>query len=104
MVMADALLNDAVPETDELTVNINVTLVLFTPSLTVTAMLAVPVSLGAGLTVTVRLAPEPPNPMLPSGTNAGLDELPLKVKLPAAVSPSPTVKLSAPVEVSSSIV
>src|SRR6266516_4115978 len=91
MVMADALLNDAVPETDELTVNINVTLVLFTPSLTVTAMLAVPVSLGAGVTVTVRLLPLPPKTMFPSGTSVGLDEIPLNIKLPAAVSASPTV-------------
>src|SRR5437016_3686212 len=103
MVIADALVNDPVPETDELTVNTNVSLAVNAPSLTVTVIVAVPFWLSAGFTVTVRLAPEPPNPMFPFGTSAGLDELPLNVKLPAAVSPSPTVKLNAPLDVSSSI-
>src|SRR5947199_132611 len=120
MLIADELVNDAVPETDEVTVNTNVSLVVNAPSLTVTPIVAVPARfaagvtvavrvavafwLSAGLTVTVRFAPEPPKTMFPFGTRAGLDELPLNVKLPAAVSPSPTVKLRAPVDVSSAIV
>src|SRR5438128_5731226 len=72
------------------TVNTKVSLALNCPSLTVTVIVAVPFWLSAGLTVTVRFAPEPPNPMFPFGTSAGLDELPLKGKLPAAVSPTPT--------------
>ena len=87
-----------------LTVNTKLALALNCPSLTVTVIVAVAFWLGAGLTVTVRFAPEPPKTMFPFGTRAGLDELPLNVKLPAAVSPSPTVKLSAPVDVSSAIV
>src|SRR5438477_310692 len=101
MLIADEFVNDAVPETDEVTVNTNVSLAVNVPSRTVTPIVGGPVWLAAGLTVTVRLPPEPPKTMFPFGTRAGLDELPLNVKLPAAVSPSPTVKLSAPVDVSS---
>jgi len=64
--------------------------------LTVTVMVAVPVCPAAGVTVTVRLAPLPPNAMLAFGTRVGLEELPLTVKLAAAVSASPTVKASGP--------
>src|SRR5438093_1425980 len=62
------------------------------PSLTVTVMLAVPVWLRAGVTVTVRLAPEPPKTMLATGTRVGLEEGPETIRLPAAVCASPTVK------------
>ena len=48
--------------------------VLNDPSLTVTVMLAVPFWLAAGVTVTVRLAPLPPNTMFPLGTSVGLFE------------------------------
>jgi len=47
------------------------------------------------------LAPVPPNAIFAFGIRAGLDELPITAKLPAAVSASPTVKLRAPVELSS---
>src|ERR1051325_1434915 len=76
--------------------NTNVSAAVLTPSLTVTLIVAVPVWLAAGVTVTVRLPPLPPKTMFASGTNVGLDELPLRVKLPAAVSTSPTVKLIGP--------
>lgn len=55
----------------------------------------------AGVTVTVRLVPVPPNTILPFGTSAVLLELPLTVKAAAEVSRSPTVKGSALVAVSS---
>jgi hypothetical protein len=51
----------------------------------------------AGVTVTVRFAPLPPNTIFPFGTSVVLFELPLTVRLPAAVSTSPTVKLRGPV-------
>ena len=51
----------------------------------------------AGVTVTVRLAPVPPNTMFAFGTRAVFDELPVTIRLAAAVSTSPTVKASAPV-------
>src|SRR6266511_3277723 len=87
-----------------LTISTKVSLAVSAPSLTVTVIVAVPVCPAAGVTVTVRLAPLPPKTMLPLCTNVGLDELPLTVRLPAAVSTSPTVKLIAPVWVSSLIV
>src|SRR5262245_33805118 len=55
-------------------------------------MAAEPLSLVTGVTVTVRLAPEPPKTMLALGTRVGLDELPARVRLAAAVSVSPMVK------------
>jgi hypothetical protein len=86
------------------TVTTKVSLALNCPSLTVTVIVAVPLWLRAGLTVTDRFAPEPPKPIFPFGTSVGFDELPLAVKLPAAVSPSPIVKPMAPVPLSSLIV
>jgi hypothetical protein len=44
--------------------------VLATPSVTVTVMVAPPTSPGAGVRVTVRFAPLPPNVMLPFGTSS----------------------------------
>src|SRR6266545_4749724 len=80
-----------------LTVSTKVSFALNCPSLTLTVIVAVPDWLAAGVTVTVRLAPLPPKTMLPLGTNKVLPELPLTVRLPAAVSTSPTVKLNGPV-------
>src|ERR1043166_3488386 len=79
-------------------------LALNCPSLTPTVIVATPLWLAAGITVTVRLAPLPPNTMLLVGTSAGLEEPLLKVRPPALLSPSPSVKFSASVAVSSSIV
>src|SRR5438876_8844851 len=54
------------------TVSTKLSLALRLPSLTVTVMVAVPVWLRAGVTVTVRWAPEPPKTMLATGTRDGL--------------------------------
>ena len=78
--------------------------VVAVPSLTLRVMTAVPFCWAAGVTVTVRLAPLPPNAILAAGTSAGLEELPVTVRLPAAVSASPTVKAKVPVDVFSLIV
>jgi hypothetical protein len=83
------------------TVSTNVSVAVNVPSLTVTVIVAVPLKFVAGVTVTVRLAPEPPNTMLAFGTNVvSLDE-PLTVSDATAVSASPTVNESALVAVSS---
>ena len=74
------------------------------PSLTVTRMVEAPDWLAAGVTVTVRLAPEPPKTTLATGTRAVSDEVAGSVRLPAGVSASPTVKATAPVGVSSLMV
>src|SRR5262245_29361744 len=71
------------------------------PSLTVTVMVAVPNGLSAGVTVTVRFGPLPPNTTLAVGTNVVLDGVPVTVRLLAAVSASPIVNANAPVAVSS---
>ncbi len=57
--------------------------------------------LAAGVTVTVRFAPLPPSTMFALGTSDVLLEVAVTVKLPAAVSTSPTVKARAEVAVSS---
>ena len=62
-------------------------------------IVAVPVWLLAGVTVTVRFAPLPPNVMFAFGTSVVLLELPLSVRLLAAVSASPIVKAIAGVAV-----
>ena len=45
-----------------------------------------------GVTVTVRLAPEPPKTMLALGTKAPLEDAPVTIRLPGVVCASPTVK------------
>ncbi len=74
------------------TINGKLELAVLVPSLTVTVMTATPVWPLAGVTVTVRLPPLPPNAMLPLGTSAMLAEVPDKVRLAAGVSRSLTVK------------
>src|SRR4051794_12756196 len=54
--------------------------------------------------LTVRLAPLPPKAILALGTSAGLEELPVTVKLAGAVSTSPIVNAIAPLALSSLIV
>src|SRR5213596_1719041 len=73
-----------------LTVSTKLSLAVRLPALTVWAMVDVPVWLRAGVTVPVRLAPEPPKTMLATGTKVGLEEAPERVRLPAAVCESPT--------------
>ena len=86
------------------TVKTNVSVAVNVPSLTVTVIVAVPFWLAAGVTVTVRFAPEPPNTMFAFGTSVVSLELPLTVKDVVAVSTSPMVKEIALVAVSSFVV
>src|SRR5436190_4166089 len=78
-------------------------LVVSWPSLTFTLIVAVPLWFAAGATDTVRFAPDPPKVILPVGTRTGFEEPLLKLRPPAAVSRSPTVKFKGPVLVSSLI-
>src|SRR6266850_6103091 len=87
-----------------LTVSTNVAVAVYCPSLILTVMVAVPFWLLAGVTVTVRFEAESPKTMLLVGTNVGLEDPLLRVKLAAAVSASPMVKLRGPADVSSSMV
>src|SRR2546422_236380 len=57
-----------------LTASTKFVLTLYCPSLTPTVIVAVPYWLAAGLTVTVRFEPEPPNTMLLNGTSVALDD------------------------------
>src|SRR3954466_12496807 len=87
-----------------LTVRTNVLVAVSEPSLTISERVAVPFWLLAGVTVTVRLAPEPPKMMLPLGTRVGLEDVPLRARLPGAVWASPTVKARGPTGVSSLVI
>jgi len=73
------------------TVNVNALLAVFVPSLTVTVMVALPVLPDAGVTVTVRFAPEPPSTMLAVGTKVVEEEVLVSVRFAAGVSASPIV-------------
>ena len=85
------------------TVSWNVVLDESVPSLTVIVIFATPVCPAAGVTVTVRLPPLPPNTIPLSGTTAVLSELAETVRLPAGVSTSLTVNGIAGVEVLTAI-
>ena len=85
-------------------VNLNVSVSVFAPSLTVTVIVADPLWFAAGVTVTVRFAPLPPNTMFAFGTRVVLLEVPVRVRLSTGVSTSPTVKPNGPKTVSSSMV
>ena len=67
------------------------------PSVTVSVMVLVPLCPTAGVNVTVRDAPVPPNTMFTTGSNVVLLEAPATVSVVAGVIASPTVKASAPV-------
>ena len=73
------------------TVSTKLSVAVKAPSLTVTAMVAVPVAPAVGKTVTVRFVPLPPNTIFAFVTRAGLEEVPLKVRLLSGVSGSATV-------------
>jgi len=81
-----------------LTVTTKFVLVLLGPSFTVTVMVAFPVCPVAGVTVTVRLAPLPPNRIFPIGTSAGFDDAALSCRFAAATCASPTVNAMGSVE------
>src|SRR4051794_11713275 len=67
------------------TVTAKIALALDRPSLTVSVMVALPLWLVAGRTVTVRWVPLPPKTMLAGGTSVGLDEALLSVRLAGGV-------------------
>ena len=73
------------------TVNVKLLLTVFVPSLTESVICALPVLPVAGVTVTERFAPLPPNTMFAFGTSVVEDEDPETVRLAAAVSASPTL-------------
>src|SRR2546428_12016908 len=61
------------------------------PSLTVIVISEEPIAPGTGVTVTNRFAPLPPNAIPEFATTAVFDEMPVTVRLAAAVSKSPMV-------------
>jgi hypothetical protein len=83
--------------------NVAVATVLFA-SATVIVIVVDPDWPAAGVTVTVRFAPLPPNRMFVAGTSVAFDEAPTSVRLPAAVSMSPIVNAIWPVAVSCAVV
>jgi hypothetical protein len=103
IVIALEFVKDLVPIMPEVTVKLKVSLEVREPSLTVTVITALPLCPAAGVTVTVRLAPEPPKTTFEFGTRVGLEDEPLKVRLITAVSISPTVKDIGPTAVPSDV-
>src|SRR6266446_2595325 len=86
------------------TVTTKLVLVLLGPSFTVTVIVAVPVCPVIGVTVTVRLAPEPPNTIFWLGISAGLDDAALNWRFNGFKYASPTVNGTGPVELFGKIV
>ena len=66
------------------TVTKKLVLVLLGPSFTVTVIVAAPVCPAAGVTVTVRLAPLPPNTIFRLGISPGLDDAALNCRFAGA--------------------
>ena len=85
------------------TVNVKFVEASSVPSSTVMVMVLVPLWPAAGVMVTVLLAPLPPKEIPAGGTRVVLLELPVTVRLPAAVSASPMVKAMALVGVSCAV-
>src|SRR5688572_25987120 len=75
-----------------LTVKTKLVAVVRSPWLTVTVIVVVPLSPGAGVRTTLRSAPLPVKVMFASGTSVVFEEVPEMVKLPGRVSASPIVK------------
>jgi hypothetical protein len=86
------------------TVSVKAEFVVSEPSLTVIVIVLVPVWFVAGVMVAVRLAPLPPKTMFEFGTSVVLEDVPLTVSEPAAVSASPTVNAMAAVAVFCAVV
>src|SRR5262249_43683446 len=86
------------------TVSRNDVLAFVVPSLTVRVIVVVPNWFVAGVIITPRLVPPPPNTMLLFGTKVGLLELPVTFSALAGVSMSLTLKVMSGVGVSSLIV
>jgi hypothetical protein len=87
-----------------LTVSTNAVVVVAVPSLTLTVIVLVPLALATGVNVMVLDAPIPPRATPSAATTPEFDELALTLRLPTAVSTSPTVNPIAPVAVSSRVV
>ena len=88
----------------DVTLNVKVVLLLAVPSFTFTVIVAFPFWFGAGVTITVRFAPLPPNTMFPFGISVALLLEAVIVSELSGVSWSPTVNATAPVAVSSLVV
>ncbi len=84
-----------------LTVRVKERAALSSPSETLTVMVAVPVWLAAGVTVSVRLVPLPPRTSPAAGTSVLLLAAAVTTSVAGSLSTSPTVKAIGPVEVSS---
>ena len=72
-------------------VNVKAELALLVPSLTEIVICALPLFPAAGVIVTVRFWPLPPNTMFAVGASVGLDEADERARLDAGVSASPIV-------------
>jgi hypothetical protein len=88
----------------DVTLTVKVVLVLAVPSFTLIVIVALPLWFAAGVTVTVRFAPLPPNTMFPFGISVALLLEAVTVREETGVSWSPTVNVTAPVAVSSLVV
>jgi hypothetical protein len=86
------------------TVSTNVVVVVDAPSFTFTVIVLVPFALATGVNVIVLDAPLPPRAIPSLDTTPVFDELAVTLRLPAAVSTSPTVNPIDPVAVSSEVV
>src|SRR5262245_33745428 len=86
-----------VPAGAGLTLSAKKSVTLAGPSVTITAIVAVPNRPGTGVSVTVRFDPLPPNEIAESGTRAGFEDVALSCKLPGRTSSSWTVKGMGPV-------
>ena len=64
---------------------------------TTTVIVAVPDAVLAGVSVNVRLAPDPPSAKPPADNRVALDDVAVTVNAPAAVAASPTVNDTWPV-------
>ena len=82
----------------------NVSLAVLAPSLTVSVIVVLPDAFAAGVMVTLRVAPVPPNTMFPVGTTPVTEDVADSVRSAAAVLSSPTVTVSGPSAVSSGVV
>ena len=86
------------------TVRVKLSLWVAIPSFTITVIRVLPDIFVAGVTLTVRVMPLPPNVMLLIGTRLAFEDKAVRVKLPAGVSTSPIVKAIGPAGASSFVV
>ena len=89
------------PVTNEMKRRFPMTLQLAVMAMLISMIVAVPLAFATGVTVTVRLAPEPPKTMSALATTPWSLDVPETVKLAGVVSTSPMVNAIGPVAVSS---